>query len=213
MRSTPYPIHERGLDCFMTSPRLPQLVAISGPSGVGKNAVIQELLRARPALAFASSLTTRAPRPTDVPGKYQYVSRSAFTHAREAGALLEWAEYAGNWYGTLKPHTGTLTIAEVDVQGARQIRACHQNARLIMLVPPGFISEEQLQILRSRLLNRGTEDEATISRRCALASEEIRLGTAQADLVVVNDRISLATAKIIHFVDQLWTSEPMASND
>lgn len=178
------------------------IIVLSGPSGVGKNAIEAELLKAIPALRLASSLTTRKPRPGDVPGKYVYVSRPEFEAKVKAGAVLEWAEYSGNLYGTVQPQFDQPALLEIEVQGAAQIKKQVPDALLIFVVTPGKDVAGQLEVLGERLRGRATEAPATIRRRLAEAESELRQGQRQADVVIVNDDLATAIRETITCVKE-----------
>ncbi len=166
-----------------------QLVIISGPSGVGKDTII-DALRARPRdpdYHYVVTCTTRAPRPGEVPGvSYQFLTTEAFAALRDAGELLEWAEVHGNWYGTPRLDVaealaaGHDVILKIDVQGASAVKQRVPAALLVFLVPPSM--EALFQRLRSRATE--TADELEIRQRNA-AIELARQGDY--DRVVVNE--------------------------
>jgi guanylate kinase len=166
-----------------------QLVIISGPSGVGKDTII-DALRARPRepdYHYVVTCTTRAPRPGEIPGvSYQFLSPSAFRALRDAGELLESAQVHGNWYGTPRREVaqalaeGHDVILKIDVQGAKVVKQRVPAALLVFLVPPS------MEALFQRLRSRATEsaDELEIRQRNA-AIELARQGDY--DRVVVNE--------------------------
>jgi guanylate kinase len=169
---------------------------------VGKSSVLAELSRLLPDLFFSISVTTRPPRPGEVDGvHYHFVDRDTFEKLLGAGDLLEHAEYAGNLYGTPRgPVERALTagrpaILEIEVQGARQVRAAMPEARLVMLVPPSW------EVLVDRLTGRGTEHPEVVDRRLAAAKEE--LGAAdEFDAVVVNADVSTAARELLTLVTE-----------
>jgi guanylate kinase len=165
------------------------LVIISGPSGVGKDTIIEALARRprEPDYHYVVTCTTRAPRPGEVPGvSYQFLSRREFRDLREAGELLEANEVHGNWYGTPRREVaealaaGHDVILKIDVQGARVVKERVPDALLVFIVPPS------LEALFQRLRSRATEtaDELEIRQRNA-AIELARQGDY--DRVVVNE--------------------------
>jgi len=166
-----------------------QLVILSGPSGVGKDTII-DALRARPRTPdyhYVVTCTTRAPRPGEVPGvSYQFLTPEGFAALRDAGELLEYAEVHGNWYGTPRREVwqalvdGHDVILKIDVQGASAIKQRVPDALLVFLVPPS------MEALFQRLRSRATEsaDELEIRQRNA-AIELARTGDY--DRVVVNE--------------------------
>jgi guanylate kinase len=165
------------------------LVVVAGPSGVGKGTVHAELRRRLPDAVLSVSATTRPPRPGEVDGvDYAFVDRPTFEAMAAAGELLEWAEYAGNLYGTPRGPAaaaiarGEVVLLDIEVQGALQVKGADPDALLVFLLPPNFAELER------RLRGRGTEDEATVARRLEVAREEIA-GADAFDLQVVNDRL------------------------
>jgi len=177
------------------------VVVVAGPSGVGKGSVHRGVRDALPDSALSVSVTTRAPRPGEVDGvDYRFVDRATFQEMIDGHDLLEWAEYAGNLYGT--PRTavvaevaaGHVVVLDIEVQGAVQIKDTLPGALLVFLVPPSF---EELQ---RRLRGRGTEDDATVRRRLDVARREIAEQDAF-DIVVVNDDLDRCTAEVVHHIE------------
>ena len=169
-----------------------QLVVLAGPSGVGKGTLLQQLRQKHPELQLSISATTRQPRAGEVHGQHYYFkSREQFQAMVEAGALLEWAEFAGNYYGTPKApiaaaiEKGAQVILEIELLGARQVRQSFPLAKQIFIAPPN------VETLEARIRARGQESEAAIAKR--LAQSKVELAAAhEFDTVIVND--SLATA-------------------
>jgi len=151
-----------------------RLTVLSGPSGVGKDSVIEQI-RARARWVWLSvSVTTRKIRPNEVDGvHYTFVDRPDFERMVLDGQMLEWAEFAGNLYGTPRQPVddrlarGEPVLLKIDLQGARQVLAAMPEAQLVFLAPPSW---EELQ---RRLVGRGTEDRATIQDRLEHAHEEM----------------------------------------
>lgn len=174
-----------------------RLTVLSGPSGVGKDAVI-EMIRVRsPWVWLSVSVTTRRKRDYEVDGQhYRFVTRTEFERLVDGGQLLEWAEFAGNLYGTprgpVEAHlaAGMPTLLKIDLKGARQVRSAMPGAQLVFLAPP---SREEL---RRRLIGRGTEDPDTLRRRLAHADEELA-AEKEFDVTVVNDYLERAADELV----------------
>jgi guanylate kinase len=174
-----------------------RLTVLSGPSGVGKDSVI-ELIRARsPWVWLSVSVTTRKMRDYEVDGvHYYFVDRAEFERMIASGQLLEWAEFAGNLYGTprgpVEAHLreGQPVLLKIDLQGARQVRAAMPDAQFVFLAPPS-VGE-----LKRRLIGRGTDDEETVRRRLEHADEELA-AESEFDVTVVNDFVERAADELV----------------
>ncbi|MBB4964604.1 guanylate kinase [Saccharothrix violaceirubra] len=178
----------------------PRLTVLSGPSGVGKSSVLAELRRMGPDIHFSVSVTTRKPRPGEVDGvHYHFVDLPEFHKMVANGELLEHAEFAGNHYGTPREPVeralaaGTPSLLEIELQGARQVRAAMPEARLVMLAPPSW------GVLVDRLTGRGTEDPAVVARRLEIAREELA-AEPEFDEVVVNADVRSAATGLLNLV-------------
>ena len=161
------------------------MIVISGPAGSGKGTVNAHLLKTGD-FVYSVSATTRAPRPGEVDGvNYHYITRADFLSRIESGDMLEHTEYCGNFYGTPRKEaeevlaSGKNLILEIEVEGARNVKAAYPDAVLIMLLPPSFAVQEY------RLRNRGTETEEKIRERLTRTREEIAQADAY-DYVVYN---------------------------
>jgi guanylate kinase len=173
---------------------------ITGPSGVGKGTLIRGLMERLPALELSVSATTRAPRPGERDGvDYHFLTREEFDRRVREGDFVEHADYAGRSYGTLRSEleervqAGTPIVLEIEVQGARQVRASVPDAVQVFIAPPS------LEELRTRLIGRGTDDPEGVERRLRVAAEELR---AQPEFghVVVNDRLQDALEQLTRIV-------------
>ncbi|MBC5795488.1 guanylate kinase [Sphaerospermopsis sp. LEGE 00249] len=178
------------------SPSFGKLIVLTGPSGVGKGTLMQKLLQLHPELYYSVSATTRSPRPGEINGQnYYFITRSQFEKLVAQGELLEWAEFAGNYYGTPRAavleqiQSGKLVILEIELEGARQIRTSYPNALSIFILPPSF-SE-----LEKRIRGRGQDSQEAIARRLNRAQEEIE-AAAEFDIQIVNDDLETALNQI-----------------
>lgn len=181
------------------------VVVLSGPSGVGKGSVHAGLNGLLDGLEASVSATTRAPRPGERDGvAYHFVDDVTFDRMVATDALLEWAAYAGNRYGTPRAPLedavarGRTVLLEIEVQGALQVRARLPEALLIFLEPPSFDELER------RLRDRGTEDEAKIQARLEVARGEMA-ARDQFDHVVVNDALDRCTAEVAALIGRART--------
>jgi guanylate kinase len=164
------------------------LFVVSGPSGAGKDTLVEALRERRPSLRYSVSVTTRAPRPEERNGgQYFFVSPQEFEGLRHDGRLLEWREYNGNLYGTPSDYVEQNLIAGYDVvmkpevNGALAVKASYPAAVLIFLVPDRFSH------LRERLLARRTETNEEIARRLEIAQQEMKF-IRSFDYIVVNEQ-------------------------
>jgi len=166
-----------------------RLTVLSGPSGVGKSTVVAELNRTCPGIWISVSVTTRRPRPGEVDGReYHFVDDGEFDRLVADGALLEWAQFAGNRYGTpreplnRKLEAGAACLLEIDLAGARQVKRAVPDARLVFLAPPSWDE------LVRRLTGRGTESAEVMDRRLAVAREELA-AAGEFEVTLVNTSV------------------------
>jgi guanylate kinase len=189
------------------APAVARVFVITGPSGVGKGTLIRGLMARLPRLALSVSATTRRPRPGERDGvDYHFLSLEEFDRRVAAGDFVEHADYAGRRYGTLRSElegrlrAGIPVVLEIEVQGARQVRAAMPEAVQVFIAPPS------LAVLGERLLARGTDDDAEVRRRLAVAEQELAARPEFAH-VVVNDRLDEALERLTRIVGE-HTAEP-----
>jgi guanylate kinase len=174
----------------------PAVFVITGPSGVGKGTLIRGLLERVPELELSVSATTRAPRPGEHDGvDYHFLTPAQFDAHVDAGDFVEHASYSGNRYGTLRPElerrlgAGVPVVLEIEVQGARQVRAAMPDAVAVFIAPPSA------EALRARLVGRGTDDPQQIDVRMQTAQRELE-ARDEFSYVIVNDRLEQAVSEL-----------------
>lgn len=173
------------------------LIVLSGPSGVGKGTVRKRIFEQDDnKFDYSVSMTTRKMRPGEVNGKdYYFVSKEEFEQEIANGGMLEYAQYVDNYYGTPlkyvneKLDSGKDVFLEIEVKGAMQVRKKCPDGLFIFLTPPDLME------LRQRIINRGTDDMATIDKRMEKAKGEIEM-MQNYDYAVVNDEVDKAAEKI-----------------
>ena len=173
---------------------------ITGPSGVGKGTLIRALRERMPELELSTSATTRPPRAGERDGvDYHFLGEDEFARRVAAGEFLEHATYSGNRYGTLRSEVeervarGAPVVLEIEVQGARQVRASMPEAVQIFIAPPSAGD------LRVRLQGRGTDDEEVIESRLRVAVEELA-ARGEFPHTVVNDEVGRASEALAAIV-------------
>src|SRR5271165_549354 len=179
-----------------------RLTVLSGPSGVGKSTVVAELRRFSPEIWISVSVTTRRPRPGEVNGReYYFVDDREFGRMVRSGELLEWAEFAGNKYGTPEEpvrqrlEQGLPTLLEIDLSGARQVRqAMGDDALFVFLEPPSW--EELVR----RLTSRATEPPEVVRRRLEVAQEELA-AAGEFDVTLVNTSVEDVCRQMVMLIN------------
>ena len=179
----------------------PFLLVLSAPSGGGKTTIARSLLQARDDLGYSVSATTRPRREEERDGvDYHFLSREEFLRRIEAGEFLEWATYAGNLYGTLRSEIdlifarGRTAVLDVEIEGARQIRASFPNSLHLFVLPPSA------EVLVSRLAGRNTEPPAVVRERITRAADELA-AVAEYDYAIFNEDLVLAVAQVAAILD------------
>lgn len=176
------------------------VIVITGPSGVGKGTLIRELKAQIPELTYSISATTRSSRPGEQDGvDYHFLTQDQFAKKVAAKEFVEYAEYSGRSYGTLRSEidrhlrAGAPVILEIELQGARQVRERLPEALLIFIAPPSF------EALKTRLVGRGTDTPEQIAKRLETAKGELA-AQDEFDVQVVNDRLDDAVIELTRTV-------------
>ena len=182
--------------------RTGNLFVISGPSGAGKGTLVARLLEEVPDTWVSVSATTRRPRPGEEEGiSYYFLDREDFLALADEGGFLEWAEYAGNCYGTplasvqREMAAGKQVILEIEVQGALQVKEKMPEAHLVFIEPPS------LEELERRLRGRGTETDDVVRKRMDTALVELS-HKMEYDIRLVNDNLGEAVAQLVAYVNE-----------
>ena len=187
-------------------------VILSAPSGGGKTTIARMLLARRPDLGYSVSCTTRAPRPTEVPGRdYYFMTRAEFIAKREQGAFAESAEVHGNLYGTLRAEVervmaaGQHVVMDIDVQGAVQFIRAFPHSVTIFILPPSA------EVLLERLRARKTESPAQLAARLQSALQELQQ-VDEYEYVVMNDDLERAVSSVESIIDAEVVSRERLKN-
>lgn len=176
------------------------LFVVSSPSGGGKGTIIRHVLEDVGNLSYSVSYTTRAPRQGEIDGReYFFVNREVFEEMVAAGEFLEWACVHGNLYGTAKSqvieetNAGADIILEVDVQGAASVRQLLMDSVSIFILPPSY------EVLKQRLITRGTDSPEELAVRLRNAPDELKQYSAF-DYVIINDEIERASGQLASII-------------
>jgi guanylate kinase len=175
----------------------PLTIVVSGPGGVGKGTIVDALVRRDPRLWLSRSWTTRPQRPGERDDAYVFTDAASFERRIAEGGFLEWTNFLGNYYGTPTPEPvpgSDVVVLEIEVDGARQVKALLPEAVLIFVLPPS--REEQAR----RLRERGDLDDKVFAR-LRKAEEEEPVGMAIADHVVVNDDLEDTIAEMLGIIE------------
>ena len=179
----------------------PFLLVLSSPSGGGKTSIAKSLLQARDDLGYSVSATTRPIRNGEREGvDYYFLTREEFLRRIDAGEFLEWATYAGHYYGTLRSEIdrifarGHTAVLDVEIEGARQIRESFPNSLHVFVLPPSA------EVLVGRLADRNTEPPAVIRERITRAADELA-AVAEYDYAIFNEDLVLAVAQVAAILD------------
>jgi guanylate kinase len=189
----------------------PRVVVLSAPSGGGKTTIARELRKRLPGVfGYSVSATTRKPRAGERDGEaYHFLTRDEFERRVQAGEFLEWVEYAGERYGTLRSEvdrvlaSGRHVVLDVELKGARRVRTAYPRPESLSI----FVIPPSPRILLERLRKRRTESEAELRERLAIAVREVRAAEEDAkpailfDHIVVNDDLDAAVNRVIAIVD------------
>jgi guanylate kinase len=194
----------------------PRVVVLAAPSGGGKTTITREIRTRLPdVFGYSVSATTRKARPGERDGEaYHFLTREEFLRRRQAGEFLEWAEYAGKLYGTLRDEvdrvlkSGKHVLLDVEVQGARQVRQAYPSpaSLIVFVIPPSP------RVLIERLRDRRTESEAQLRKRIEIATREVDTARQELarvyDRVLVNDDLDTAVNEVIELVQRPDVARP-----
>lgn len=177
--------------------RRPLVIVVSGPGGVGKGTIVAELVQRDPRLWLSRSWTTRQQRVGEPDSAYEFRTRPEFEQRIADGGFVEWTEFLGHYYGTPvpAPDEGADIVLEIEVDGARQVKALRPDAVLIFVLPPSRDEQER------RLRERG-DPESNVDARLRKAEDEEPIGRALADHIVVNDALDDTAERMLAIIDQ-----------
>lgn len=174
-----------------------KLYVFTGPSGTGKGTILSQVLKQDARLFLSVSATTRAPREGEIHGRhYYFLDKQTFEDKINNGEFLEYAQYVGNYYGTLEEPVneqlanGNDVVLEIEVQGAMQIHEKRPDAVMIFVAPPS------IEELERRLVGRGTENPEKVAARMKTAEEELKQAD-KFDYIIVNDDLDCAIADLL----------------
>lgn len=190
----------------MSKPPKGKIIVIVAPSGAGKTTIARRLLKEYSKIRFSVSATTRAPRKGEVNGKdYYFLTSDEFSKKVQEGAFLEWEEYSGNKYGTLRSEvdklveSGYFPLLDIEVKGALNVEKLYNDDAISIFIQPPSMEE-----LKERLNNRGSENKQTLQKRLKRAEMEMRYAD-NFDYSVVNDDLDTAYAEVKAIIEPFIT--------
>jgi guanylate kinase len=171
------------------------IIVVSGPGGVGKSTIVEELVQRDERLWLSRSWTTRERRDGEAQDAYKFVTHDQFRAHIADGGFLEWTEFLGNLYGTPLPQApeGKDIVLEIEVDGAQQVKKLHEEALLLFVLPP--TREEQ----KARLVGRGDAEQKVV-QRLRKAEDEEPIGKALADYVLINDDLAATVGEMLDLI-------------
>jgi guanylate kinase len=172
------------------------IIVVSGPGGVGKGTIVQELVQRDPQLWLSRSWTTRERRPSEPDDAYVFTDTASFEQRVHDGGFLEWTEFLGHYYGspTPDPTPGRDVVLEIEVDGAQQVKKLYPDAMLLFVLPPSRAEQER------RLRGRGDPNDKVLARLKKAEVEE-PIGRDLADHVVVNDDLQTTIDEMLSLID------------
>jgi len=172
------------------------IIVVSGPGGVGKGTIVEELVQRDPQLWLSRSWTTRERRPSESDDAYVFTDTATFEQRVDDGGFLEWTEFLGHYYGSPTPDVapGRDVVLEIEVDGAQQVKKLYPGAMLLFVLPPSRDEQER------RLRGRGDPNDKVLARLKKAEVEE-PIGRALADHVVVNDDLQTTIAEMLSLIN------------